>query len=166
MKLNPTQKEQVEAWFDRWEAKKADVKELPEILGIARTGASFRDDYELTGQFAFLPDDSGFDPDSIEDDISPKRYAELANGSSPTKKELECWREKEIEDALASEAVWWRYLIWRVEIRGRALFFRSLIGDGGYLDFFTGPYESSSEALDDGVVGDWNERGSEADGIN
>lgn len=163
MKLNAAQKEQVEAWFDRWEAKKADVKELPEILGIATTGASLRNDYEWVGQFAFLPDDSDFDPDFIEADVSSKRYSELSDGSPPKKKELECWRDKVIEDTFMGEAGWWRYLIWRIEARERVWFFRSLIGDGGYLDFFSGPYESSSEALDDGLVGDWNERGSEAD---
>lgn len=165
MKLDSAQKEQVESWFERWEAEKADVKELPEILGIDRTGASLRNDYEWVGQFAFLPDDSDFDPDFIEAELSRKRYAELSDGGPPTKEELESWRERRIEDAMASDAGWWRYLIWRIEARGRAWFFRSLIGDGGYLDFFSGPYDSSSEALDDGVVGDWNERGSEADGV-
>jgi hypothetical protein len=166
MKLDSTQREQVDAWFERWEAKKADVKELPEILGIARNGVSFRYDYESGGQFTFFPDDSDFDPDLIEAEISPKRYAKLFDGSPPNKKELKRWREKRIEDELQSEAGWWRYLIWRVEARGRAWFFRSLVGDGGYLDFFSGPYDSSSEALEDGVVGDWNERGSEADGVD
>jgi hypothetical protein len=153
----------VDSWFDRWGSKKAHVKELPEILGIARTGASLRNDYEWSGQFIFPPDDSDFSPDLIEADISEKRYAKLSDGVSPTKKELKIWREKSIEDTLMSDEGCWRYLIWRIEARGRAWFFRSLIGDGGYLDFFSGPYDSSSESLEDGLVGDWNERGSEAD---
>jgi hypothetical protein len=166
MELTSEQQIAVQSWFDKWRKakgrkKKELLSELPEVIGIERTGAFSRDDYEGSGQFSYPPDDRDFDPDSIYDSLSPARYEKLSDGGKPTKQELEIWREKKIEDEFMGDGGWWHYFVWRIDIGDQSLYFLSLHGDGGIMDGFRGPYHCHDEALDGGTVGPISWRGNE-----
>ena len=149
MDLSPEQVGAVTEWRKKSSGRKtASLGEIQGILGLEK-GCIARDDYELDGHFAFPVDEPDFDPDYIQDDLTPNRYDALIGGAKPTSKELKRWSDEKESLVFEEDGWWFHFYLWRVDLPEETLYFRSLHGDGGVLDYFDGPYRTEKQALDD-----------------
>lgn len=149
MKLSPEQSSAMARWHVLSSGRKiADLQEAQKILGLEH-GQIAADDYELDGHFAFPVDTAEFDPDDIEDKLAPSRYDALTEGQRPTAEELEIWKEKKESLVFEQDGGWFHFYLWRIDLPEGPIYFRSLHGDGGFLDYFDGPFSSEEETLAD-----------------
>lgn len=136
----------------------AEIRDILEVTG--------RDDYELDGHFAFPPTLRSFEPERIEELLEPTRFTELSRRGKPTSQEFDLWRAKWKSEIFTNEAGWYHFYLWKVDLPKAPIFFRSLHGDGGYLDHFHGPYRSAAEALADAGALEINQPLGETDVAN
>ena len=155
MNLSPEQLSAIASWQagsrklkqGALKRKQRDLAEVQEILGL-QSGSIAREDYELDGHFAYPTDVAKFDPDDIEEELDPSRYEEISSGQEPTADELQIWAKKKDSLVFEGDCGWYHFYLWRIDFPNEQLYFRSLHGDGGILDFFDGPFGSEEEALD------------------
>jgi hypothetical protein len=124
------------------------LEEIQEILGL-QSGLIAREDYELDGHFAFPPDASEFDPDYIENELGQSRYEAICCGQKPTESELSLWLKKKNLLVFEEDGNWYHFYLWKIDLPDEHVYFRSLHGDEGILDQFSGPFKSKKEALAD-----------------
>lgn len=148
MNLSTEQLSAIAHWRARSLAhKQRDLREIQELLGL-QNGSFAREDYELDGHFAYPADPADFDPDYIEDELGQSRYDEIVSGKAPTEGELRMWAKKKDSLVFEEDSCWNHFYLWKVELPDEELYFRSLHGDGGFLDDFDGPFVSEEAALD------------------
>jgi hypothetical protein len=92
-------------------------------------------------------DPQDFEPDEIENQLTPERYEALQNGDSATPGEVELWVKEKTERIFEDEGGWYHFYLWRVALPEETIYFKSLHGDGGYVDGFEGPFPSEEAAL-------------------
>ena len=149
MKLSTSQITAATQWRAEFSGRKGtDLTEIQEILGL-ENGSVARVDYELDGHFALPADPSEFDPDYIEAELGPPRYLEISREQKPTLAELEMWANKMNSLVFEEDRCWYHFYVWRVDLLGDTVYFRSLHGDDGILDRFDGPFKSEKSALAD-----------------
>jgi hypothetical protein len=146
MNLTPEQISSMARWHSLTPKRKANLTEVQKILALEE-GSFAGDDYDLDGQFAFPADKADFDPEYIENELDSDRYEALSEGQSPTDEELELWKKKKESLIFEEDDGWFHFYIWRVDLSDKTIYFRSLHGDGGILDYFNGPFTSEEDAL-------------------
>jgi hypothetical protein len=146
MNLSQEQISSIDYWYSQVAKKKANLTEVQKILDLEE-GSFAGDDYELDGQFAFPADKADFDPEYIEHELDPDRYEVLSEGQPPTDEELELWKKKKESLIFEEDDGWFHFYIWRVDLPDKTIYFLSLHGDGGILDYFYGPFTSEEDAL-------------------
>ncbi|MDF1813908.1 MAG: hypothetical protein P1V20_17025 [Verrucomicrobiales bacterium] len=141
MKLTPHAQKLADDWLD----EDGDLRELAEILGIARGGIGF----ESKGHCYRPVRDESFTPHSIEDFIDDKaRFAALESGTAvPTEQELEAWRQaqREAQDSTL-------FFVWLVPFSRGGLYISTIHGKNGFVDRIDGPFHSADAAMPYGEI--------------
>lgn len=141
MKLTPHAQKLADDWLDQ----DGDLRELTEILGIARGGIGA----ETSGHCYRPVNDEDFTPESIESFIDDDyRMSQLASGAAqPTDEEMEVWRQAQRD---AQDAT--HFFIWEVPFTRGGLYISTVHGKNGYVDRAEGPFHSPDAAMPFGEI--------------
>jgi len=146
MNLSQEQISSMARWYSQVTKRESNLTEVQEILDMGGGSRAGRD-YELDGHFAFPVDKADFCPEYIEYELDPDRYEPLSNGQQPTDEAIALWKKKTESLIFMGDSGWFHFYIWRVDLPDKTIYFRSLHGDGGILDYFNGPFTSEEDAL-------------------
>lgn len=141
MKLTPHAQKLADDWLDQ----DGDLRELAEILGIARGGIGA----EIQGHCYRPVNDEDFTPEAIESFIDDEyRMRQLKSREAlPTDEEMEVWRQAQRDAQPAT-----RFYIWKVPFTRGERFISTIHGKNGYVDRMEGPFHSEDASMPYGEI--------------
>ena len=144
MKLTEEENQKVVAWYRRYLDGEAKFSELQCIL--FEGNRYHREDYEDNGHISF---DSPYDIEVDMDELA--EILELDEDVQPTEKQIEEYQEARFEEEMecGEEFSCSHYYLYLLMVDDKELWIRTLHGDGGYRESFSGPFDSAEDCLAD-----------------
>ena len=143
MKLTEEENRKALVWYQRYLNDKAKFSELEDIL--FEGNRYHRDDYEDNGHISF---DSPYDIEVDMDELA--EILELDEDEQPTEKQIEEHQEARFKEQMecGEGFSFSHYYLYLLVIDDKEFWIRTLHGDGGYRESFSGPFDSAEDCVE------------------